>query len=206
MVGKVVVVVVVLMICYSDYITITTMAQDYSDYNNSPAPPPPPREEESCDGIFVSYVFLSREKEYPRVKNASAQAWAFKAIAKVLNAGTFELKAWKIFIGFQNDEILVSAGGAVVMDGDDMPAAVGNGTYLSGFPQADLKTSIQTAGDINQIQVQIPILGTQFGVKPPGVPMPRTISLENEEYRCPKPTLRSELLLLDSLILSFSFS
>lgn len=163
-------------------------AQDYSDY----APPAPPPEQESCNGIFVSYAFISREKEYPHVKNASAQAWAFKAIATVLNAGIYELKAWKIFIGFQHKEILVSAGGGVIMNGDEMPAAVGNGTYISGFPQSDLKTSIDTAGDITQIQVQIPIMGTQFGVKPPGVPMPRTIRLANDGYECPKATVKSE--------------
>ena len=167
-------------------------AQDYSD----DAPPPPPREQENCDGIFVSYTFISREKEYPRLKNASAQSWAFKAMATVLNAGSFELKSWKIFIGFQHDEILVSAGGAVVMGGDDMPASVGNGTFLSGFPQSDLKTSVVTAGDINQIEVRIPITGTQFGVKPPDVPMPKTISLANDGYKCPKPTLKSECMLL----------
>lgn len=178
------------LLVYMFFISFTSdqfiRAQDYTDY----VPPAPPPEEENCDGIFVSYTFISRQKEFPHVKNASAQAWAFKAMATVLNAGTFELKAWKIFIGFQHDEILVSAGGAVVMNGDDMPAAVGNGTYLSGFPQTDLKTSIETAGDLTQIEVQIPITGTQFGVKPPGVPMPRTISLANDGYKCPKPTVK----------------
>lgn len=161
-------------------------SQDYEDEQTA-APPP---EEENCDGIFLSYIFISRQKEFPHVKNSSAQAWAFKSMATVLNAGTRELKAWKIFIGFQHKDILVSASGAVILDGDEFPASVGNGTYLSGYPQADLKTSIDTAGDINQIQVEIQMTGTQFGVKPPGVPMPKTIQLVNDGYKCPTPTRR----------------
>ncbi|XP_039171803.1 COBRA-like protein 10 [Eucalyptus grandis] len=157
--------------------------QDYED-DSTPAAPPP--EQESCNGIFLTYNFMERTKEYPRIKNASAQAWAFKSQMTVLNAGLEELKAWKVFVGFQHNEILVSAGGAVSIDGEDFPAKVGNnGTTFAGYPQADLKTSIDTAGDINQIQAKIELTGTQFGVKPPGVPMPKTIRLQNDGYKCP---------------------
>ncbi|XP_010240909.1 PREDICTED: COBRA-like protein 10 [Nelumbo nucifera] len=173
------------------YIVYLGGAQDYDDEEKPAAPPPG---QEKCNGIFLSYVFISREKEYPRVKNVTAQAWAFKSIATVLNAGTEELKAWKIFIGFQHDEILVSVSGAIIVDGDDFPAAVGNGTYLSGNPQVDLKTSIDTAGDINQIQAEIEMTGTQFGVKPPGIPMPKTIQLANDGYKCPAPTRHGSLM------------
>ncbi|RVW40277.1 COBRA-like protein 10 [Vitis vinifera] len=97
------------------------------------APPPLPLEEEECNGIFLSLHFhIGDRRHSPRLKNASAQAWAFKSTATVMNTGLDELKAWKIFIGFQHEEILVSADGAVIADGDDFPAAVGNGTYLSG--------------------------------------------------------------------------
>lgn len=166
--------------------------QDY-DETSTPAAPPP--EQDDCNGIFLSYTFVSRVKEYPRLKNASAQAWAFKAEAMVFNAGEDELSAWKMFIGFQHKEILVSASGAVLVDANDFPAAVGNGTYLAGSPMADLKTSIETAGDIDQIQVTMDIIGTQFGVKPPGVPMPRTIRLENDGYKCPSPRIRGKFCL-----------
>ncbi|XP_056163973.1 COBRA-like protein 10 [Syzygium oleosum] len=157
--------------------------QDYEDESTPAAPPP---EQEDCDGIFIMYNFIERIKEYPHVKNASAQSWAFKSQMTVLNAGLEELKAWKVFIGFQHNEILVGASGAVSIDGEDLPAKVGNnGTTLAGYPQADLKTSIETAGDINQIQARIELTGTQFGVKPPGVPMPKKIRLENDGYKCP---------------------
>ncbi|KAM3701531.1 hypothetical protein ACJW30_05G179800 [Castanea mollissima] len=158
------------------------------DYDEIPAAPP--RAVENCDGIFLSYDFLSRMKEFPHVKNATAQSWAFNSTAMVLNTGKFELKAWKIFIGFQHEEILVNAGGAVLTDGDDFPAAVGNGSYFSGSPQADLKTSIDTAGDLTQIEVKIQLSGTQVGVKPPGIPMPKTVRLVNDGYKCPAPTRR----------------
>ncbi|KAK2999433.1 LOW QUALITY PROTEIN: hypothetical protein RJ639_023386 [Escallonia herrerae] len=86
-------------------------------------------------------------------------------------------------------ELLVSATNAVLVDGNEVPSPVGtNGTYLSGYPQTDLKTSIETAGDLTQIQVQVQLSGTQFGIKPPGSPMPKTIRLANDGFKCPAPT------------------
>lgn len=179
----------------------TVRSQDYVFENEKPkkgaaadadpdaeAEPAPPPAYDACNGVFLSYTFLYREKELPHVKNVTAQSWAFKSIASILNAGTEELKAWKIFIGFQHREILISASGAVNMNGDDFPAPVGNGTYLSGYPQSDLKTAIETAGDMTQIQVEIELLGTMFGLKPTQTPMPKTIRLENDGYKCPAPT------------------
>lgn len=143
---------------------------------------------ENCNGIFLSYIFLSREKEFPRVKNASAQAWAFKAKATIVNTGLYELESWQIFVGFQNQELLVSVIGATVVDAEEFPVDARNGTTFAGDPQMDLKTSVETAADYNQIASQIEITGTQFGVKPPGVPMPKVIKLVNDGYTCPKPT------------------
>ncbi|KAL6205548.1 hypothetical protein ACLB2K_022806 [Fragaria x ananassa] len=157
---------------------------------DKPAPPP---EQEDCDGIFLTYTFISREKEYPRKKNVSAQAWAFTSEASILNAGTETLKAWKMYVGFQNREILVSADGAVLVDGSDFPASVGkNGTYLSGDQQTDLKNSVDTAGDIEQIQAKIAFKGTQFGLPAKAVPMPKTIRLVNDGYKCPAPRIRGK--------------
>ncbi|PKA52614.1 COBRA-like protein 10 [Apostasia shenzhenica] len=144
-----------------------------------------PPEEENCNGVFLTYTFISRSKEFPRVKNASAQAYAFKAQATVTNTMSVDLKQWKLFVGFQHNEILVSASGAVIADGTDFPVSVGNGTTFSGFPQTDLLNSIDTAGDMTKIQVQVELVGTQFGVKPPGVPMPKTIKLINDGIKCP---------------------
>ncbi|KAK4439834.1 COBRA-like protein 10 [Sesamum alatum] len=157
-------------------------AQD--DSSKTPETPPP--EIERCNGIFASYVFQGREKEYPFVKNVSAQAWSFKAIATVLNTGSRELKSWKLFIGFQHHELLVSAEGAVVVDGDGFPIRVGNkGTVLAGYPQADLKTAIDTAADFPRMQVQINLKGSQFGVSAKQTPMPKTIKIVNDGYKCP---------------------
>lgn len=160
------------------------------DYNDEPAAPPPA--EQNCNGVFISYEFNSRTKEYPHLRNVSAQSWAFNSTVTVTNTGTVEVKAWKIFIGFQHKEILVSASGAVLAGTEDFPAEVGNGTYLTGYPQTDLKTSIETAGDVNQIQALIQLMGTQFGVKPPRVPMPKTIRLVVDGFKCPAPTSRSQ--------------
>lgn len=149
---------------------------------------------ETCNGVFISYQLMDRRKEFPRVKNVTAQSWAFNATAKVLNTGKDVVKSWKLFIGFQHDEILISADGGIPFEAGELPADVGNGTTLVGSNLADLETSINTANDMNQIQALIKISGTQFGVKPPGVPLPKTIKLDNDGYRCPRPTTRSKSL------------
>ncbi|KAL8468897.1 hypothetical protein ACS0TY_031922 [Phlomoides rotata] len=146
-----------------------------------------PPEAADCNGIFITYTYVSRTREYPFLKNVTAQPWAFKSILAILNAGLYELKNWKIFVGFQNNEILVSATNAVIVDGNELPSPVGNGTTFSGYPQSDLKTSVDTAGDLTQIQTQVELSGTHFGIRPPGYPMPRTIHLVNDGYKCPAP-------------------
>ncbi|KAL9236348.1 hypothetical protein vseg_011031 [Gypsophila vaccaria] len=152
-------------------------------------PPTIPKAVQNCDGIYISYNFMGREKEYPHLKNATAQSWAFKAQLQLVNMGSTELKSWKVFVGFQHRELLVSADGGVLVGGDEFPADVGvNGTTIAGYPQADLKTAIDTAGDFNQISTQIGLKGTMFGVRPPGTPMPKTIKLENDGFKCPAPT------------------
>ncbi|KAG5551116.1 hypothetical protein RHGRI_009515 [Rhododendron griersonianum] len=80
----------------------------------------------------------------------------------VLNSGTEELKSWKVFIGFQHSEILVSVDGAQVVDADDFPIRVGkNGTTITGYPNTDLKTAIETAADFTQIQANDPKFKTK---------------------------------------------
>ncbi|XP_030938898.1 uncharacterized protein LOC115963844 [Quercus lobata] len=49
----------------------------------------------------------------------------------------------------------------------------------------DLKTAIETARDLTQMRVQVSMVGTQFGVAPPGIPMPSNISLVNDGWSCP---------------------
>ncbi|KAK4484357.1 hypothetical protein RD792_006934 [Penstemon davidsonii] len=167
----------------------TTTAQDYGDPAPEAKPAKPSKEIETCNGIFISYVFQGREKEYPHVKNVSAQAWSFQAMVTLMNTGADELKSWQIFIGFQNRELLVSAEGAVVVDGDGFPIRVGNnGTTLAGYPMTDLKTAIDTANDMTQMQTQINLKGTQFGLSEKSNPMPKTIKLVNDGYICPAAT------------------
>ncbi|CAA0383108.1 unnamed protein product [Arabidopsis thaliana] len=144
----------------------------------------PPPEMAHCNGIFMSYNFGSREREYPHVKNVTAQSWAFKSTAMIVNAGREELKGWQMFIGFRHKELIVSATGATPMDGD-YPLDASNGTTFVGSPNMDLKTSIETAGDFTQISANIEITGTLFGVSKAVTPMPRTIKLTNDGWECP---------------------
>lgn len=153
----------------------------------SPAPAPAP---DLCNGVFLSYTYVTGAQLPP--KNPAHQAYRFESILTVLNNGLEELKAWKAFVGFQHEEILVSATSAVLADGTSLPAAVGNGTVFAGFPQSDLKTAIQTAGNVELMQVQVSLVGTQFGVKPPSVAMPVNISLANDGFLCSESTMKGE--------------
>ena len=73
-------------------------------------------------------------------------------------------------------------------DGSLLPANVGNGTVFSGFPERDLKTAVETAGYLPQMRAQVQLVGTQFGVADPDVPLPSTITLANDGFSCPNPT------------------
>ncbi|KVH99800.1 COBRA-like protein 7 [Cynara cardunculus var. scolymus] len=153
----------------------------------TPSAPPPPASD-SCNGIFLSYTYTSGSQLPP--ERTSNQPYRFESTLRVLNNADEELKSWRVFVGFQHDEYLVSSSNAVIADGSaTLPGPVGNGTVFAGFPSADLKTAIETAGDVNQMSVQVDFLGTQFGVGPPDVPMPTNISLVNDGFVCPRPTM-----------------
>ncbi|KAK2995799.1 hypothetical protein RJ640_026566 [Escallonia rubra] len=53
-----------------------------------------------------------------------------------------------------HDEYLVSASNAVLADGSSVPGLVGNGTVFVGYPSGDLKTGIETAGDLTQMSAR----------------------------------------------------
>lgn len=65
-----------------------------------------------------------------------------------------------------------------------------NGTVFAGYPSSDLKSAIQTAGDVTQMQASVELVGTQFGVAPPSVPLPKNISLVTDGWKCPRATQR----------------
>lgn len=95
-----------------------------------------------------------------------------------------------MFVGFQHGEILVSADQAILADGTSLPAKVGNsGTFLAGFPMTNLKTAVETAGDPTQTTVQVKLVGTEFGIGPPRVPLPASLYLANDGYSCPNYTM-----------------
>eukprot|EP01018_Ginkgo_biloba_P028192 Gb_32178 [translate_table: standard] len=151
--------------------------------------------QESCNGVYLSYQATAPTKTFPYVSKPSEQAYIFKSTATVLNTGNEDVMGWKLFIGFQHREVLVSASGVVIEDGSIFPANVTNGTVLAGFPQTDLKTAIETAGDMTRIQVQIEMTGTEFGVGPRDFPMPTNISLVNDGFKCGKAVSSTKSLM-----------
>ncbi|KAI3743607.1 hypothetical protein L1987_61317 [Smallanthus sonchifolius] len=153
-----------------------------------PAPAPPPASD-SCNGIFLSYTYTSGSKLPP--DQPSNQPYRFESTLTILNNAAEGLKSWRVFVGFQHDEYLVSASNAVIADGSvSIPGRVGNGTVFAGFPSADLKTAIETAGDVNQMSGRVDLVGTQFGVGSRDVPMPSNISLVNDGFVCPTPSMQ----------------
>lgn len=162
----------------------------YLAQSQTPAPPPAA---DVCNGVFVSYTYTSGQKLPPDLgKGSIRQPYRFESQLFVLNNGLQDLKSWRVFVGFQYNEFLVSASNAVLADGSSLPGGVGNGTVFAGYPNSDLKTAIETAGDQTQMGVQVGLVGTQFGVGAPNVPMPHNISLVNDGWICPKPTVQGK--------------
>ncbi|XP_033148896.1 COBRA-like protein 11 [Brassica rapa] len=165
--------------------TTFSFAQDYGEDVEKKDTPPPGLAR--CNGVYMSYNSGGREKLYPRTKNATAQAWSFKATAMIVNTGIEEVKGWEMFVGYRHREIIVSATGAVSSDGD-FPYDASNGTTFIGSPNTDLKTSIETAGDYTKISTNIEITGTLFGGRGTATPLPRSIKLVNDGWQCPAAT------------------
>jgi hypothetical protein len=80
----------------------------------------------------------------------------------------------------------------VLADGTSFPAQVGNGTILMGYPAGTIMNAISTAGDLSQIQVQVNIVGTEFGSDgKTSHPLPLFINLTNSGYNCSNPSITS---------------
>ncbi|CAI0626366.1 unnamed protein product [Linum tenue] len=141
---------------------------------------------DNCNGIFLSYRTGTGSKIAPT--DPKHQPYRFESTLTVQNNGIERLKSWQVYVGFKHDEVLVSASNAILADGSSYPALVGNGTVFAGFPMTDLKTAIETAGDSTQTSVEVKMLGTQFGVKPPAIPWPANITLVNDGWACPAPS------------------
>ncbi|GLJ09666.1 hypothetical protein SUGI_0113720 [Cryptomeria japonica] len=143
---------------------------------------------DNCNGVYLHYQVWNPSRTFPlNVSQNDQQPYVFNSTVTVLNTGREEVRGWKVFVGFQHGEELVNMRNAVIEDGSSLPANVSNGTVLSGFPQTDLKTAIQTAGDLNQIQVQIQMGGVEFGVNDSGYPLPAQLYLTNDGYTCSQP-------------------
>ncbi|KAK3027740.1 hypothetical protein RJ639_042480 [Escallonia herrerae] len=172
-------------------VTLTTIFQ--AQAQNATAAQAPAPASDACNGIFLSYAHTSGSKIPPDLRSdPKAQPYRFESTLTVLNNGLEELKSWRVFVGFQHDEYLVSASNAVLADGSSVPGRVGNGTVFAGYPSGDLKTGVETAGDLTQMSVRVDLLGTQFGVGAPDVPMPANISLANDGFACPEPTMQGK--------------
>lgn len=164
-----------------------TSSQSDSDTNPSPSPP---SDSDLCNGVFVSYTHTKGSKIPPN--DSTNQPYRFESVITVLNNGREELKSWSVFVKFAHREILVSATNAVLSDGSSLPVSVENGTVFSGYPSSDLKSAIQTAGDVTQMQARVELVGTQFGVAPPNVPLPKNITLATDGWKCPKATQKGK--------------
>ncbi|CAK9187500.1 unnamed protein product [Ilex paraguariensis] len=163
--------------------TIAQQSQAQPAQNQAPSPA-----SDACNGIFLTYAYTGGRLIPPNLKSdPTQQPYRFESTLTVVNNGLDELKSWRVFVGFENNEVLVSASNAVLADGTSLPAKVGNGTVFAGYPNTDLNTAVATAGDMTQMSVQIQLVGTEYGVGDPDVPMPSNISLVNDGFICPTP-------------------
>ncbi|XP_021722265.1 COBRA-like protein 7 [Chenopodium quinoa] len=145
-----------------------------------------------CNGIFLQYTYTRGEQLPPNItaSDPTDQPYKFQSTLYIQNNGLQELKSWKAFVGFRHGELLVSASNAVLLDGSPLPANVSNDTVFTGYPTTDLKTAVETAGDLAQMSVRIELVGTEFGVSPEDFPMPSNISLANDGFICASPTMQ----------------
>ncbi|KAI3943044.1 hypothetical protein MKW92_000054 [Papaver armeniacum] len=154
-------------------------------FSNALTPPTPPQVS-YCKGVYIQYK-LTRTSMSPN------EHYPFESTAMILNNGIDDLKSWKLYIGFQYNEYLISAKNAVLLDGIDLPAdIITSEKVFSGFPITDLKSSTEADGDVEQMSVTISFVGTEFGVKPASVPMPRSISLLNDGFNCSEPKMQGK--------------
>ncbi|KAJ0238449.1 COBRA-like protein 8 [Hirschfeldia incana] len=163
-----------------------------------PGPPPPPPispDADLCNGVFLSYTHSTGIKIKPTENTTENQPYRFESVINVLNYGRDELKSWQVFVGFAHNELLVKAENAILADGSSLPASVGNGTTFAGYPAADLKSAIMTAGDITQMEARVELEGTQFGVPPPDVPLPNNLTLVNDGWSCLNLTIKDTNIL-----------
>ncbi|CAI9265286.1 unnamed protein product [Lactuca saligna] len=181
--------------------TLLLLATITAAQTRTPTPPSPPPASDSCNGVYLSYTYTSGSKLPPN--RTSYQPYRFESTLRVLNNADEELKSWRVFVGFLHDEYLVSASNAVIADGSaTFPGPVRNYTIFAVFPSADLKTTIETAGDVNQMSVEVDFVGMQFRVDSPTVPMPSNISLVNDGFVFPRPSMQdiSPLAGMDGLL------
>ncbi|XP_016206698.1 COBRA-like protein 7 [Arachis ipaensis] len=121
------------------------------------------------------------EDPFP-ISDVAKQPYRFKSTLTVLNNGLNDLKSWKVFVKFQHNEFLVFASGVVLAVGTTLPATIGNGTIFAGYPMTDLKIAVETTSDLTQMQDQIDLVGTVFGMAPPTIPLPSSINVANDGF------------------------
>ncbi|KAI3773179.1 hypothetical protein L6452_04383 [Arctium lappa] len=141
----------------------------------------------TCNGISISYLYNSGF-QIPPVTIPADQPYNFQSTLTLTNAAQHRLNSWRLFVAFRHREFLVSASNAVLDDGTSLPANVTGGATFAGFPVTDLKTAVETAGDFNQMQARVQLVGTQFGSAAPNVPLPSTMYLVNEGFLCSDPS------------------
>ncbi|XP_076908426.1 COBRA-like protein 7 [Bidens hawaiensis] len=138
----------------------------------------------TCNGISISYTYNSGFRIPPTATNAADQAYNFQSTLILTNNAAERLNSWRVFVGFQHRDVLVSASNAILANGTSFPANVNGGAVFVGFPVTDLKTAVETAGDFNQMQARVQLMGTEFGVTPPNASLPANMYLVNDGFLC----------------------
>eukprot|EP00245_Coleochaete_scutata_P004979 TRINITY_DN180_c0_g1_i1.p1 TRINITY_DN180_c0_g1~~TRINITY_DN180_c0_g1_i1.p1 ORF type:complete len:702 (+),score=89.78 TRINITY_DN180_c0_g1_i1:352-2457(+) len=138
----------------------------------------------NCRGIQIDYQLIGLTEITPTIgRYNETQPFRFDAFLYLTNLGHNTLKSWQITIGWHNEEILVGMEKAVLRVNSKLPTPVDSDSIIMGYPDTDLKNSIDTAGNWTFIQRQMRIYGTCFGTPNFGDALPKNLSLHNEGWK-----------------------
>ncbi|GER29656.1 COBRA-like protein [Striga asiatica] len=142
----------------------------------------------------IPLLFLRRWKDLPAdlALRSSPTALLVQSSFTVHNNDTHEF-----LVGFRQVSTRRISGIGHECHGSSTSGPVGNVSVFAEFPNPDLETGIETAGDSTQMAGWVELVDTQIEVVPLDVPMPANISLVNDGWICPRPRMQGELLLHD---------
>ena len=106
-----------------------------------------------CNGILVSYAYTVDVRLPSNVFDPAKEPYQFESTVTVLNNDLDKLKSWEVFVGYDQDELLVSASNVLLADDTTLPIAVEKDrrrNHRQLDPDVDRTCRHHVRGGINQ--------------------------------------------------------